>query len=80
MNYTLCLSFFSSGNDTLLSTQRAALHSAEMGSPPGFRYGVWNGDPQALPVCKLQRSSHMYKWGRDLKVFLVEGVLHCCDT
>lgn len=39
-----------SGDDPLLSTQHAALHPAEMGSPDGLCDGVRNSDPQALPV------------------------------
>lgn len=60
------------GDDTLLSTERPALHSPEMGSPPGLRHGVRNGDPQALPVHNVQSSPHIYSstialcWGRGL--------------
>lgn len=77
--------FFSSGDDTLLSTEHTALHSPEMGSPPGLRYGVRNGDPQALPVRNVQTSppylqdhNHSSGWGRGLHAWW-QGELHCCD-
>lgn len=58
LNIPYYFHLLSSGDDTLLSTERTALHSAEMGSPAGFRYGVRNSDPQALPVRKVQSSPH----------------------
>lgn len=43
------------GDDTLLPAERAALHSPEMGSPPGLRYGLRDGDSQTLPVRNVHK-------------------------